>query len=97
MDWKPAAATADAFQAVIQLSEEYSLRSVFPAMRWKIDQQAAKSIYSFKLQTIPAWIKFKVFKGSPPLFSLELLVDLGVGLVLILLMLVGWKKLKKAS
>ena len=83
--------------ADIQLPTEYSLQSIFPAMKWDKENQQSYSRYYFNLQTIPAWIKFKIFRGSLPLFSLELLVDLGVGLVLILLMLVGWKKLKKAS
>lgn len=94
IDWKPEAASADAFKAIVQLPEGYSLRPVFPAMQWKKAQGASRSVYSFDLETVPAWVKFKVFRGSLPFFSLELLVDLGVITVLVFLMFLGLNKMK---
>lgn len=94
IDWRPAQASADAFTAIIHLSKDQSLRSIFPAMNWKKHTTAESDEYSFDLQTIPAWISFKLLEGEMPFFSIELLVDLGVILVLIILMAIGWQKFR---
>ncbi len=94
VDWKAEQASVDAFSAHLRLPKQYSLRSIFPAMIWKKKADEDTDVYSFSLQTLPAWISCKIYIGPQPFFSLERLVDLGVILILLALMIIGWKKLK---
>ncbi len=97
VDWKPEAASEDIFSAFIDVPEGYSLTSIFPSMRWKKEVAGKEYDYSFSLQSIPAWIKFKIYKGAFPLVTLDRLIDFGVLLVLLILILVGWRRLKNKN
>ncbi len=92
VDWKPESAKAKAFVASIKADTRFALKSRFPAMKWKKESEENLNVYSFDLQVIPSWVKFKLYEGKLPLISLELLVDLGVIFVLLSLMFFGWKK-----
>lgn len=89
-DVTPIQADASFFTAQLWLPDQYVLESIFPAMRWT----KKEGIYTFDLQVIPAWVKFDCYSGKLPLFGLERLVDVGVMVVLLGLIFVGWKKLK---
>lgn len=80
------------FSSTIRLEESYVLDAVFPAMTWKEDK--TKNDYHFELQVIPAWVKFHCYKGQIPFWRLERIVDVFVILVLLGLLLIGWKKIK---
>lgn len=95
VDLEPGSTTSDTFDATISLSKEYALKGIFPAMKWEKLEEGDLDVYSFSLQVIPAWVSFNLYKGQLPLFALEQVVDISVLLVLLVIFLVGWRKMKQ--
>ena len=94
VDTEIVAARQASFQAQIKVPNDYAIRSVFPAMRWKANQRKEGKVYQFEMQAIPAWIKFRVFEGKAPFWSLERVIDWGIILLLVGLIAFGWKLFK---
>ena len=92
VDGEAAAADKDVFQARIITEVDQSIQSIFPAMPWK---KEANEQYTFGMQVLPAWVKFNVYNGPAPFFTLERKVDFGVLLVLISLLIFGAQRLKQ--
>ncbi|MEO0340281.1 MAG: hypothetical protein AAF242_13855 [Bacteroidota bacterium] len=92
VDGEAAAADKDVFQARLIPEAGQTIQSIFPAMSWKKD---ANGQYTFGMQVLPAWIKFNVYDGPAPFFTLERKVDFGVLLVLIGLLIFGAQRLKQ--
>ena len=90
-----ASAESDTFESLITLPKDKVLRSQFPAMSWQKELKEEQVEYSFQLQVLPAWIKFKVYDDKSPFWSLERMVDFGVLLTLIVLGILGWNYLSK--
>lgn len=95
VNWKALENEQQAFQATLSLPKDLFIRSIFPATKWPRAEVQDSAQYQFNLQVIPAWLKFKVYDHKPSPFNLNLLIDLGVILAILLLVYLGWKKFRK--
>ena len=84
-NWKPKEAKAKVFQANIVLPDDYYIFESFPTVSWERQVSDQLSSFTFDLQVIPAWIDWKMQKGSAPFLSFNRIIDLLVITVLVLL------------
>ncbi len=97
INWKPKTALADAFVAKVQIPANHVLMPSFPALKWKLMDCGDSICYSFSLQAIPSWIRFRSYPGRLPFLTLDRAVDACVIVFLVGLLFWGWKQLNRST
>jgi len=94
IDYLPLLAPADFFKANIFLPKNLSIVESFPAIPFKLSTAAGNTNnHSFTMQVIPSIIRLKLSESGASTFSLMNLIDAGLAAILLLSILLGWKKL----
>lgn len=94
-DISSAADINDLFTAAIEIDSKWKIHKNFPAQTWSIENADQSTVHHLSLQAIPSVITLKGSTEAKPMFSMMNLVDGAVILVLLVLLLFGWKKLKQ--
>lgn len=87
-------ASQEFFNAAIQI-KGFQIHEAFPSATWTMDTKGDWNLHQLTLQAVPSMIKLKLGKGGRPLLSTLNLVDLAVILILVSLLIIGWKKIRQ--
>ncbi len=83
------------FKGTLSTPEAYSIYELFPTSAWESQTTGFNIIHSMTLQALPSMIKVRGGSSPKPFLSTLGLIDAVVILVLIVLMGLGWKKIKE--
>ena len=83
------------FEAEVRLASFYQVYERFPTRTWTASAGHAFTIHKLSLQSIPSMISMKGGTEKKPLLSVLNIVDALVILILVLLLTLGWKKIRQ--
>lgn len=92
--WNPETSADTFFTAEIRLPEEAHLSEIFPTVPLAIAFTPGVRSHTLTLPVVPSLVRFRGGVGAPPLLGFTGLVDVGVGLLLGTLALIGWRRLR---
>ena len=93
-DMPASEASQDFFNASIVL-EGYQIHEAFPSNSWSVEKKDGWTLHELTLQAVPSMIKLKLGKGNKAMLSTLNLVDLAVIVILLILLALGWKKIRQ--
>ncbi len=95
VDWLPTEAPQDFFVAEVTLPATYSLVEAFPTVLNREIADGGRARYRFSLQVLPSLVRLRGYVGQAPLLTTARAIDLGVLAVLLLVILVSWRRFRR--
>lgn len=83
--WRPSGSASDFFVASAMIPAGVTVSETFPTVRPEIVGPGEDQRVSLSLQTVPSILRYRLDAGTGRFFTVARSVDLGVGLVLIIL------------
>jgi hypothetical protein len=86
---------AGLFTAAMKFPGTINLYEQFPAQTWSLEKAGNHNLHKLSLQAVPSVIKLTGGIEPQPMFSMLRLVDGFIIFILIILLFLGWKKIKQ--
>lgn len=96
VDLKPKDAPADFFQATISMSSEQIISEAFPTVPMKFISETKVNRYKFSMQVLPSMVKLRLVNYGNNEFTLLGILDISVATLILILLGLGWMKLKQS-
>jgi hypothetical protein len=96
VDWPPADPLPGTFTARLAVPNTVTLHESFPTTLAGPHSDGERGLWDLELSVLPAYLTVRGRVGEAPLLSLSRAVDGGVLALLLILGLVGWRRLREA-
>jgi hypothetical protein len=94
VDWRPVAATDTFFTARILLSADHHIAEFFPTIPTTSKEVDGVREHTIVVPAVPGLLRLRGGEGSHPFLTFNHMLDLGVLLVIGLLSVAGWRRLR---
>jgi len=96
VDLKPTDTRIDFFQATISIPANQVISEAFPTIQMEFVSGEEVNKYNFAMQVLPSMIKLHLVNSDNNEFTLLGLIDISVATLLLILIWLGWMKLKQS-
>ncbi|NIP57292.1 MAG: hypothetical protein GWM92_03890 [Gemmatimonadetes bacterium] len=93
--WPPRAARPGTFTARALLPDTLRVAETFPTVLGSVTSREGGRAYALDLHVVPSVVSLRVHGASSPALSFTHMVDAGVGVLLAILGLLGWRALRR--
>jgi len=96
VDLKPTNTRRDFFQATISIPANKIISEAFPTIKMEFVSGEEVNQYNFALQVLPSMIKLHLVNSDNNEFTLFGIIDISVATLILILIWLGWIKLKQS-
>lgn len=97
VDWPPAEPLPGTFRARLTVPGNVAVYESFPTTLTGPRSFGGRGLWDVELSVLPAYVRVRGRVGEPPLLSLGRVVDGGVLALLLVLGMVGWRRLRETA
>ena len=94
IDWPSDRSANDPFEASVTLPRSFDLIETFPSTNWEM---LSESRYHTEVPAIPSMLRIKAVGQKTGGFSFSYIIDISVAMVLMVLLVLAWRKLKMTT